>query len=211
MDPATGYLWVARSEGELGRGFTEVYDRTGVRLHAYPVHGYDIAYDGKSKAVWLVDHQLTKLGLDGVVHVRKEIAKWCATSIAVNQQTGAVWVGKRAIDIGNDKNELLCFDADGKLVRSIDVKDQSPYRVAIDNRDGSVWVAVFGKSVRRYSADGKLEAEFPIAALSLDVDQSTRHVWVATKKEVLNIDRSGKALSRTKHSSETSSAWVTSR
>lgn len=212
VDSATGNLWVARSTGRIGEGSTEVYDATGRRLATHDFRGFDISYDKKSKAFWLVEQQLLKVTLEGKVLVRKDIAKWCAVSVAVDQKTGAVWVLRRAVEPPNkdDGNHLLGFDNDGKLLHTIPLDDRTPIRVAVDSRDGAVWVTNAGKSVLRFSSGGQMEAEYKFPALTVEVGRASGTAWVVTQEEILKIDREGKVHGRTKHKAKTSMAWIAS-
>lgn len=59
VDPDSGNAWVA-SATEL-----KVYSSKGDLLASHSVPGYDIAYDGKSKAFWVVGKELIKVSLAG--------------------------------------------------------------------------------------------------------------------------------------------------
>jgi hypothetical protein len=77
-------------------------------------------------------------------------------------------------------------------------------------RRRTVRIACPRRSVVRYSADLKTRDEFPVAALTLDVKGKTGHVWVVTTEEIVEMDRKGKTLSRTKHKTRTLQAWIAS-
>jgi DNA-binding beta-propeller fold protein YncE len=210
VDPATGNVWVLRSTGSIGKGATEVYDLAGSRVAAYEFHGWDIAYDGKGKAFWLAEQQLLKVTPEGKVLFQKPIAQWCASSVAVDQKTGAVWVTTREYSARNGKNELLGFANDGQLLHTIPLGARTPFRVAVDSRDGTVWVTIFRGPVLRYTAQGQPDGEFPLQALAAEVDGATGDVWVVTQDETVKLNTKGKTLVKARHPQKTSQAWIAS-
>jgi hypothetical protein len=55
-----------------------------------------------------------------------------------------VWVAVRQHpQVPGSSNRLLKFDADGKPLLAIDLGQKSPFRLSVDGKDGSVWVAHF--------------------------------------------------------------------
>ena len=50
--------------------------------------------------------------------------------------------------------------------------------MAVDRRDDSVWVALWGSAVRKYDSSGTLLLDIPADAFTLAVDQSDGSVWV---------------------------------
>jgi DNA-binding beta-propeller fold protein YncE len=209
-DPATGHLWVLRSTGAIGGGSTEVLDQAGRSAGSYNCHGWDIAYDGRGKAFWLADRQLTKISTAGKVLLQKPITDWCASSLAVDQRTGAVWVATREHSARLGKNELLGFDNDGRLLHRIALGARTPFRIAVDSRDGSVWVTILRGAVCKYTAAGKPDGEHKLQALAADVDPQTGDVWAVTADEVVKLDKAGKVLATAKHKAHTSQVWVAS-
>jgi hypothetical protein len=211
VDPASGNVWVAAGIGQLGKSRIEVYDGKGKRLATHRVNAYDLAYDPKSKAMWAVEKQLVKLSLDGKVLVRKDVASWCAVSLAVNPTTGDVWAVSRLYAKDRGKNALMCFDGEGKPRHTIDLGDEAnPFRVAVNARDGSVWVANWGKSLLHYDAKGKRLAEHKLPALTVAANPRSDNVWVVTKEETLDVDARGKVVGRTGHRAKTTQAWIAS-
>src|SRR5262249_20279576 len=140
VEPASGNVWVLWTRGGIGTGSTEVFDKDGQSVATYDHHGWDIAFDGKSKAFWMADRNLLKDSTKGETLVQKEITKWCASSLDVDQKTGMVWVATREYSPNFGRNELLGFDNDGKLVKTIPL-GAAPFRVAVDSRRGFVWLA----------------------------------------------------------------------
>ena len=86
--------------------------------------------------------------------------------------------------------------------------DKTPFRVSVDSRNGSVWVANMRKSVERFSAEGKSEAEFPVEAIAVQVDPSGNDVWVVTSEDVRRLTPKGEVLGRFQHASKTTQAWI---
>ena len=133
----------------------------------------------------------------------------------------------RAIDVGGfvygsmsyspDGLWLATGTADGQIslwdpltarLVAIDLGQKSPFRVSVDPRDSSVWVANFRKSVERFSADGKPQAEYAIEALAVQVDLAESNAWVVTPTEVQEINRNGIVIKRMSHAAKTSQAWI---
>lgn len=208
VDPDTGDLWVLTSKGTLPGDKTVVFDAHGNQQIVHNVSGFDIAYDGKSKSFWIAGPNLAKVK-QGEVVVHKQITTWCASSLAVHPITGMVWVAvRRHEQVPNSKNELLGFDNDGELQKTIALDDAIPFHVSVDARDGAVWLTLFRHSVQRYTAAGKRDAEHELKALAAESDVRSGGVWVVTPEETVLLSRKGKALFRVKHNGETSQAWI---
>jgi DNA-binding beta-propeller fold protein YncE len=208
VDPATGNLWVVCSKGAIGTGWVEVFDGKGESQAVHDLRGYDIAYDPQEPAFWLCERQLLKVSPAGKVLARTDVAEWCAVSVAVDPKTRTTWVAAREYDATKGRNELLVFDRDGKPLRTIALGEKVPFRIAVDPRDGSVWVANLRKSLLHYSADCKLKGEHDVAALTVDVDRRTEHVWAVTAEEVLKLNPKGEVVARAKHPANTTQAWI---
>lgn len=212
VDPATGNLWAAIPPRRLGGGSIAVYDLKGKRLAEHKVASYDLAYDPKSKAIWATGQKLTKVSLDGKVLAEKEITIWNSVSVAVNGDTGDVWtVSRRHPQVVGSKNALFGFDNAGKprcTVELGDTDEMIPFKVAVNPRDGSVWLANFRRSLLHFDAKGKRIAEHKIKALTVAVNTASNNVWVVTEQEVLDVDPKGKVVGRTPLKAKTSQAWV---
>ncbi len=209
VDPETGNVW-ALAGGQIGKGKTIVYDDKGNQVAQYEVHGWDIAYDKKAKAFWIADNNLTKLSAaKGEVVFSANISTWCASSLDVDPKTGAAWAAVRQHpQVLKSANQLLKFDESGRNSVTIDLGQKSPFRVSVDPKDGSVWVAQFGKSVEQFSADGKSLAEHAVEAIAVQVDPAGSDIWVVTPAEVQRMTSKGNVISRVKHVGETSQAWI---
>jgi hypothetical protein len=209
VDPDTGDLWVLTRRVSIYGDKTVVFDSKGKQRAVYDLSGFDIAYDGKSKSIWIVGSNLAKVR-QGKVIVNKQIATWCASSLAVHTATGMVWVAVRQIpQMLNSKNELLGFDNDGNLRKRIPLDDDAiPFHVSVDSRDGAVWLTLLRQSVRRYTADGKLDAEHELNALAAESDSRSGGVWIVTPEETMLMSRKGDVPFRVKHKGKTSQAWI---
>jgi hypothetical protein len=210
VDPASGNVWVTRSTGRIGQGSLEVYSPLGRLLATHNCHGWDIVYDETSKAFWLAESSLLKVSLLGRVLVGVPVADWCASSLAVNQKTGAVWVATRHHSGRLGRNALVGFDNQGRRLHELELGSRTPFRVAVDSATGSVWVTILRGPVLKYTADGKPDGERKVRALAADVEPGTGSVWVATEEEVLKLDRTGKVVAQARHKAKTSQAWVLS-
>jgi DNA-binding beta-propeller fold protein YncE len=211
VDPATGNLWVLTSKGTIDGDKTEVFRADGKHLATHDVSGWDITYDRKGKAFWVAGSRLAKLDArSGAVAFVKPITAWCSSSVAADPRTGMVWVTvRRHPHVVNSRNVLLRFDGDGTLRQSVPLGDSMPFRVSVDPRRGTAWVTLFRKSLQRYAADGRREAEFPVPALTAVADPTGGGAWVVTREETLRLGPRGNVLRRVKHKGPTSQAWVT--
>ncbi len=209
IDPETGNVWAVVGP-QNGRSKTVVYDDKGKEVDSYDVSGWDIVYDRKSKAFLIAEKKLTKLSAaKGEVLFTVDVSTWCSSSLDVDPKTGAVWVAVREYQKGDgSSNQLLKFDPAGKPLATIGMGDKTPFRVSVNSRNGSVWVVNMRKSVERFSAEGKSEAEFPVEALAVQVDPSGNDVWVVTPEDVRRLTPKGEVLGRFKHASKTSQAWI---
>jgi len=209
VDPETGNVWALIGR-QIGKGGTVVYDDKGKEIASYDVTGWDIVYDRKAKAFWIADRKLTKItAAKGEVLFAVDISTWCASSLDVDPKSGAAWVAVRENSrVAGSSNKLLKYDAAGKESASINFGPKAPFRVSVDPKDGGVWVAHFRKSVERFSAEGKSQAEFPVEALAVQVDPAGSDVWVVTPEEVQRLSPKGDVLKRSRHAGKTSQAWI---
>src|SRR5205823_5376926 len=122
--------------------------------------------------MWLVQKQLVKVSLDGKALVRKDVADWFAVSVAVDPTSGDVWTVSRKYSEELGKSTLFCFDNDGKRRHAIELGELSPCKVAVNPRDGSVWVATFGDKLLHYDARGKKLAGLELGALTVAVNST---------------------------------------
>jgi DNA-binding beta-propeller fold protein YncE len=207
VDPETGNVWVLCGEGGIGTGKVLVFDGRGKEVASYDVSGWDIAYDRKAKAFWIAERKVTKVtAAKGAVVCSVDVASYCASSVDVDPRTGAAWVAVREGD--GSSNRLLRLGPDGEQQVAVELGGKTPFRVSVDPKDGSVWVAHLRKSVERFSADGKSQAEHAVEALAVQVDPAGGDAWVVTPTEVQRMTPTGGVTTRVKHAGTTSQAWI---
>jgi hypothetical protein len=71
-----------------------------------------------------------------------------------------------------------------------------------------VWVAHIGKSVERFSAEGKSQAEHLVNPLAVQVDPAGGDARVVTPADVQKMTRNGEVTKRLNHAGKTSQAWI---
>lgn len=209
VDLESGNVWAVVDWAML-KDKTVVFDDKGKEVASYDIAGCDIVYDRKAKAFWIAGKKLTKLSASkGKVFFSVDVSKWCSSSVDVDHKSGAAWVAVREhSQVVGSINQLLKFDADGEPLATIGLGEKMPFRVSVNPRNGSAWVAHLSKSVERFSAEGKSEAEFPMEALAVQVDPVGNDVWVATPDDVRRLTPKGEVIGRFKHASKTSQAWI---
>jgi hypothetical protein len=212
VDPETGNVWALAGEGQIGKGKVVVFDSKGKEVASYDISGWDIVYDQKAKAFWIAERKLTKItAAKGEVVCSVDVSSWCASSVDLDPRSGAAWVAVREhSQVAGSSNRLLKFDANGKEQVAVELGQKTPFRVSVDPKDGSVWVAHFMKSVERFSADGKSQAEHAVEALAVQVDPAGGDAWVVTPTEVQKMTPKGEVAKRVKHAGKTSQAWIAS-
>lgn len=210
VDLETGNVWALAGIGRIGAGRTVVYDEKGREVGSYDIPGFDIVYHRKAKALWVAGSRLTKITAEKVEVVSSvEISIWCASSVDVDPSSGAAWVAvRRHSNVPGSRYRLLKFGPDGKQLVAIDLGEKTPFRVSVDPKYGSVWVAHFKKSIERFSSDGKSEAEYPVEALAVQTDPTGGNVWVVTPTELQYITSKGEVTKRVSHAGITSQAWI---
>jgi hypothetical protein len=115
---------------------------------------------------------------------------------------------RKHTQVAGSSNRLLKFGADGKESAAIELGEKNPFRVTVDPKDGSVWVANLRRSVEHYSAEGKSVAEYPAEALAVQAAAGGSDVWVVTSTEVQKMTSAGHVTSRVRHAGKTSQAWI---
>ncbi len=210
VHPDTGNVWALVSEsGDFTKSRTVVFDPQGRELMSYDACGVDIAYCSKENAFWIVGDSLQKIfATDGFVDLSKRVAVWCGVSVDVDQQSGAVWVAARKHpQVNGSKNELLKFDRDGTQLANIAMGEKNPFQVFVDQRDGSVWVVNFQKSLERFSPEGKHLMGWPVPAVAVLTDRLGA-VWAVTKTNIQKLNAKGEALWKIDLAGKTGQAWI---
>jgi len=195
VDPEIGNVWVMATRGRIGDGHTMVFDGQGKEVAKYDISGWDIAYDGKAKAFWIAEQNLTKVdAATGKVLCSVDVSTWSATSVDVDQNSGAAWVavGEHPGAFGS-RNRLLRVSPDAKITAAVELGTKSPRRVSIDPKDGSAWVAS-RRSVERFSPEGKSLAEYVVEALAVQVVADGGDFWVVTPDRVQKMATNGNVL-----------------
>jgi hypothetical protein len=207
VDLETGNIW-ALVGGRIGAGKTIVFDRSGKEIGTHPISGWDIVYDAKAKSFWIAEQRLTKItAATGAVQFSNEVATWCASSVDIDPNSGAVWVAVRQYSAGMGIDRLVKFGAHGKELQSVPLGN-SPSRVSVDPISGNVWVATFGKSLELFTNDGKRRDKFPLEALTVQADPFGSDAWVVTPTNLLRVNMHGEIMKRASHVKRTSQAWI---
>jgi hypothetical protein len=221
VDPATGNLWVLTTGGTIYGDGAVVYSPAGKELVTHEVWGQDLAYDPAEKAFWLIGKTLYKVPADrierplraGALTRCDNAVPWCGISIAADPKAGRVWVvAGYHPDVAGSKAELLGFDREGKVQVRVPFPADgdgpaNPSQVAADPA-GGVWVVFYDRAIHRYGPDGKADRKLDLPAIAAQPDGSPGGLWVATREEVLRVDRSGAVRARVKHAGPTSHAWL---
>ena len=216
VHPETGNLWVTVTKGTIQGERTDVFDPQGHRLTTYPASGYDIAYDPKANAFWIAGPNLAKIdAATGKVLLAKQITTWCASSLDVYAKTGTVWVTvRRHEQVLGSANQLLAFHNDGAPIQTIELGEGTaehpilPFCVSVDQTDGSVWVALYRRGLRRFSSDGTPQRELMMWTLAALADPSTHGAWVVTSQGVVHLNWDGTTVSQVDNKSATRQAWI---
>ena len=216
VDPESGNVWVVVTHGLIYGDHTEVYDADGKLVGKHEVRGWDIAYDPKGKSFWLAGKDLTKIEAQtGQVLLAKPVTAWCASSIAVHAATGTVWMtARRHPDVAKSANELLSFDNEGNLKNSVDLGESDenhlilPFRVSVNQQDGSVWVTLLRTGVRHYSSAGELKCERALWAMAAEAAPGSDDSWVVVPQGLVRLNSDGKIVDRFDHKFEKSQAWM---
>ena len=210
VDTKTGYVWILVSNGTIHSPTTEIVDADGQHIQTCAFGGFDIAYDAAHHCVWLAGENLVKANADNFAKISQQrIASWSAASLAVNTSTGGVWIAVRQHPgVPGSHNEVLGFDSEGILQHSIPLGQSTPFHVAVNPKDGSVWITQLHSELLCCTSEGKVDIVFPIQPLAAEVDSETGDVWMVLEDEVVRVNPKGETLWRVKHASRTNSAWI---
>jgi beta-lactamase regulating signal transducer with metallopeptidase domain/thiol-disulfide isomerase/thioredoxin len=209
VDPKTGNLWCSVGQS-LDQGETVVLDAQGNEVASYPAHGFDLAYDPKTDAFWLVGYGITKLSRAGEVLFHKPREGWLFATIAVNPGDGSVWICEREHpDVPRSRNRVWHLDADGSVLPSETLGDEERcFGVACDPRTGTAYVALLRAAILRFAPDGRRLPPLPIPALAVSASPAGGPVWATTTTEILRLDDSGAVQSRTPFGADSSQSWL---
>jgi DNA-binding beta-propeller fold protein YncE len=139
---------------------------------------HKIAIDRKREVVWAaenVGHRLLRFDLKG----RKlgEVENVHASALAIDPASGNVWVARGTGRIG--QGSLDVYDPTG---RRLVTHDHHGWDIAYDQKGKAFWLA--DTNLLKVSLLGRVVVQVPVAgwcASSLEVNQKTGSVWVATR------------------------------
>ncbi|WP_020471674.1 serine/threonine-protein kinase [Zavarzinella formosa] len=212
VDPQTGNVWALLYNGSKQIGKTIVFSPDGRTLATHPISGWDIVYDAKARAFWIASPDLTKItAATGEVLFTIKIPGWLAPSVDVDPNSGSAWVGLRTLNPSPvSTNRLVKFDAEGRQLVSVELGAKPPTKISVDRADGSVWVAHRQKSVEHFTAGGKPDGEYEVAALTVQSNPRGGGIWVVTPEEIVKMTAKGVVTSRYPHAATTTDAWIAS-
>ncbi len=152
----------------LGAESVYAIDRTGTIVkHSRIGWAIDIAFDSKSKCLWIVGGNIKKYSMDLklLFEVRLPSGTMNSGTFSIDLNSdGSVWVADRnAYGRETNENRLIKISPEGRLLKFIHL-DFCPQRVRVDKSDGSVWTT--GRVRRQdYSRIGD---EWPETVAELD-------------------------------------------
>jgi beta-lactamase regulating signal transducer with metallopeptidase domain/thiol-disulfide isomerase/thioredoxin/protocatechuate 3,4-dioxygenase beta subunit len=208
IDPRTGNLWCTAG-GNFATGETVVLDSTGREVASFPVRGIDVAYDPHTEGFWLVGYGVTKLSREGKVLFHKPKEGWAHTSVAVDPRDGSVWIVERAHpDVARSANRLWHLDSAGGVIKMQPLGEKNLFAVACDPKTGTAWVAVHGKEILRFTADGRELPSLPFKARAVAVSPTTGQVWATTETELIGLDADGRPAIRSPIGPKSGQSWL---
>jgi hypothetical protein len=83
--------------------------------------------------------------------------------------------------------------------------------VACDPRTGIAYLVDLRSAILRFTPEGGRLPPVPIAALAVAIGEMSGQIWATTKFEVLRLDQSGAALSRSPLGSDSGQSWLSAR
>lgn len=210
VDPKSGNLWCLGGSGVAPHP-TIVLDPRGARIAEYEVNGFDIAYSPFDETFWIADDDVTKIDRRGetiAVHP-KEAGAWTRVSVAPDPRDGGVWVAERNHpEHKASKNRLLRLDAQGTLVKKLELGKQDPFCVACDPETGMAWVVMYRNTLLRVPVDGDPLPPLAIAgAISVSISSRTG-IWVAAETQILKVERDGERTVSHRLNRPSSQSWI---
>lgn len=207
VDEKTGNLWCSGGPN-LKSGETVLFDAEGNEVAAFPYHAIDMAYDPKTDAFWLVGYEIIKLARDGEVLFRESVEGWCCPSVSVNPNDGSVWIAERDHpDVARSKNRLWCRDANGTVLRELDLGDSDVFVVACEPKSGVALFSGYKAGLKRVSLAGEPQEVSDYVAKSISVSP-TGEIWIATEEAVLRIDEHGDVKVNVSFDANSKQSWI---
>ena len=208
VHPETGHVWCATG-GTLGQGQIIVLDDRGEVVAVHEHAAFDLVWSVPDGAFWLAGQHLTKVAADGRALFQSDRAGWAYVSLAVDARQGGVWVLERQhSQIQASSNQLLRFDASGKLLRTVPIDEMLPMGVACHPVTGEVWVILRRTGVLRFSPDGATKQTLPLSAEGIAIGPESGAVWIATTDRVLRLDEQGQPAAEHLWEGRTSHCWM---
>ena len=143
--------------------------------------GFEIAVDDANDAVWVVGATIRRL--DRELNQVNEIdpVEFSAVSVAPDTD-GTAWVAERLnSSIPGSLDRLLRISSDGSTVLQTISLPGTPFSVAVDPNDNSVWVGLLNSSVQKYDASGTQLLDLPNDAYTIQLDPGDGSVWVGRR------------------------------
>jgi streptogramin lyase len=184
VDPNDGSVWFG------GPNENQVVKLNADGVELFRVSGFDFpssfVVDPYDSSVWVADgggaagRKLVKLTANGEELFRRDVPGFFSNApqqIDVYSVDGSVWHG--------GFNDVFKWTADGALLIRLGGFDR-PVSVAVDQRDGSVWVAdlsvVSTGAVVKLDSEGNelIRKDLGIVPLAVSVDSDDGSVWVGT-------------------------------
>src|SRR5262245_4062953 len=184
VDARRGVLWA------YGDSTLLAYSFNGTFVRSVPIsqpNGHSaLAVNADDGTVWLGINKAL-LHLDAQGHVLRTIPlAENVQALALDTTAARLWVGtQRTVSAYNDAGSLV---ASIQLGTNPGVQD-----IALDVASGALWIAL-QKTVRLYEANGVLQWETAIATLQHLASAGQSAVWIATDKNLLRMDQSGRLL-----------------
>ena len=212
IDPKTGNLWgtfVNGAKPPREYGLTMVFDLQGTEIATLPIGGNDMAYDPHGDAFWFVNSAIVKLSREGKTLFQISSLGGNFRHVTVNPLDGSAWIVQdQNLHMERGETKLWHVDATGKTLPIEKPIRSEVMALACDPQTGNVWIGCGISHITRLTPDGKELPPLPMAATSISISSTTGRIWVATKTEIIQLDRDGKPLARFPFKSAASYAWV---
>ena len=208
VDPITGNVWCAGGSS-LDQSELKVFDTAGSRVATHSISGFDIVYSPHDEAFWVAGRDVTKCDREGTIRARLAGTGWATVSVSADFRDGGAWVVERKHpQVKNSVNRLLRLDAQGELVREIDLGTRTPFCVASDPRSGAAWMVEHGTALIRVPVEGPPLDPIPIPAIAISIGVRTGSIWVSTRDAVMKLDQDGRVTASAAFTTPSSQSWL---
>ena len=195
LDPKTGNLWASCGNGTIYGGNILVFNPQGEQISKWDIQANNLAYSAHDDCFWAVGKGLQKIDRQGrIVLTGNFEAPWVATSAAVNDVDGSVWITEgRHPNVKESRGRVWIFDSGGNLRRNFEV-DFDNRCVVVDTARRVAWIGTPTRVVKT-DLDGKVLAEAPVAASAIAIEPDTGYVWCASwNSGLFRIDADAKLI-----------------